>query len=107
MAHTALGVPGQSLFRLLNGRGISLSAALHTVAAGSRPLGAQSAITQIDESALGGNRPFYRAMLVDAAGTFLIPTEQVADVYLRYARPHGCMLEEGEVLSRFRRCGWT
>lgn len=48
-------------------------------------------------------RPCYRAVLVDAAGTFLIPSESVSAVYLRYARPYGCKLSDAEVLARFRR----
>ncbi|GFR52948.1 hypothetical protein Agub_g15610 [Astrephomene gubernaculifera] len=48
-------------------------------------------------------QPCYRAVLVDAAGTFLMPSEPITDVYLRYARPHGCRLSDNEVLQRFRR----
>ncbi|EFJ39299.1 hypothetical protein VOLCADRAFT_84971 [Volvox carteri f. nagariensis] len=48
-------------------------------------------------------RPCYRAVLVDAAGTFLVPSEPVSAVYLRYARPYGCHLNDEEVLARFRR----
>lgn len=47
--------------------------------------------------------PLYRAVLVDAAGTILMPSEPVADVYLRYAAPYGCRLSGQEVLQRFRR----
>ncbi|KAG2494248.1 hypothetical protein HYH03_007603 [Edaphochlamys debaryana] len=49
------------------------------------------------------HKPLYRAVLVDAAGTFLIPSEPVSDVYLRYAKPAGCTLGHKEVLHRFRR----
>lgn len=49
-------------------------------------------------------QPCYRAVLVDAAGTFLLPSEPVTTVYLRYARPYGCQLDDNEVLQRFRRC---
>lgn len=45
----------------------------------------------------------YRAVLIDAAGTLIVPTEPTAEVLLRYARPHGCSLSEREVLDRFRR----
>ena len=48
-------------------------------------------------------RPPYRAVLIDAAGTLLLPSEPAADVLLRFARPHGCQLSEWEVLQRFRR----
>lgn len=47
--------------------------------------------------------PAYKAVLVDAAGTLLIPTERMADVYLRYASKYGVKLTENEVLERFRR----
>ncbi|GIL63072.1 hypothetical protein Vafri_17046 [Volvox africanus] len=48
-------------------------------------------------------RACYRAVLVDAAGTFLLPSEPVSTVYLRYASPYGCQLSDEEVLARFRR----
>lgn len=43
-----------------------------------------------------------KALFLDAAGTFLIPSEGVADVYLRYGAPYGVTLTPQEVLSRFR-----
>jgi hypothetical protein len=42
---------------------------------------------------------------VDAAGTLLIPSEPVTEVYLRAAARHGVAgLSEREVLDNFRRC---
>lgn len=52
-------------------------------------------------------RPIFKALLVDAAGTLLIPSEPAAEVYLRYGRKHGVMLSEGEVLERFRKAYGT
>lgn len=46
--------------------------------------------------------PQIKALLIDAAGTLLVPTERTADVYLRYARKYGVKLTEQEVLQRFR-----
>lgn len=43
-----------------------------------------------------------KALFVDAAGTFLVPSEEVPDVYLRYSRPHGISPPPGDVLARFR-----
>lgn len=43
-----------------------------------------------------------KALFLDAAGTFLIPSEPVTDVYLRYSRPHGVDLPAETVLARFR-----
>ncbi|KAG2451007.1 hypothetical protein HYH02_004277 [Chlamydomonas schloesseri] len=102
MSRKALADAG-NLRRLLNGQGNRLAAALHTIAVSSRPVGASGTLSRTEGPALGAHRPLYRAVLVDAAGTFLIPSEPVADVYLRYARPHGCKLEEREILTRFRR----
>lgn len=43
------------------------------------------------------------ALLVDAAGTLLIPSEPAAEVYLRYARRHGLPCSKpAEVLARYR-----
>jgi REG-2-like HAD superfamily hydrolase len=47
-------------------------------------------------------RPRFRALLVDAAGTLLMPAEDTSTVYLRYARRHGCTLTEPEIRRRFR-----
>lgn len=47
--------------------------------------------------------PMYKAVLVDAAGTLLLPSEKTTDVYLRYGSKYGVTLSEDEVLSRFRR----
>ena len=47
--------------------------------------------------------PQVKALLIDAAGTLLIPSERCADVYLRYGRKYGCDLSEPEILQRFRR----
>lgn len=44
----------------------------------------------------------WKAVLVDAAGTLLIPRERTADVYLRYGQKYGVKLPEQEVLERFR-----
>eukprot|EP00775_Hariotina_reticulata_P008237 gene8237-8427_t len=46
--------------------------------------------------------PAYKAVLIDAAGTLLVPTERTADVYLRYGTKYGVKLSEDEVLDRFR-----
>jgi len=46
--------------------------------------------------------PQVKALLIDAAGTLLIPSERCADVYLRYGRKYGCDLSEPEILQRFR-----
>ncbi|EIE20438.1 HAD-superfamily hydrolase [Coccomyxa subellipsoidea C-169] len=51
-----------------------------------------------------------RALLVDAAGTLISPSENVAELYLEYARNYGCNLSEREVLANFRRAfntPWT
>ncbi|CAL5229453.1 g12778 [Coccomyxa viridis] len=51
-----------------------------------------------------------KALLVDAAGTLISPSEPVAQVYLDYARDYGCTLTEKEVLQNFRRAfssPWT
>lgn len=45
----------------------------------------------------------YRALLVDAAGTLLIPSEPAAEVYLRYGAKYGVTLSAKEVLLRFRK----
>ncbi|KAI8474047.1 MAG: HAD-like domain-containing protein [Monoraphidium minutum] len=48
--------------------------------------------------------PKVKALLVDAAGTLLIPSEPVTDVYLRVAAKHGVKgLSEADVLDNFRR----
>jgi hypothetical protein len=47
--------------------------------------------------------PPYHAVLIDAAGTLLSPSENVADVYLKYAQKHGCTLSTQELLEGFRR----
>lgn len=48
--------------------------------------------------------PHIKALLVDAAGTLLIPSESVTDVYLRAAARHGVVgLSEQQVLDNFRR----
>jgi REG-2-like HAD superfamily hydrolase len=52
------------------------------------------------ESAADLRRP--KALFLDAAGTFLTPSEHVADVYLRYGRPYGVDLTPEVVLSNFR-----
>lgn len=47
-------------------------------------------------------RPTFKALLVDAAGTLLIPSEPAAEVYLRYGQKYGVNLSEEEILMRFR-----
>lgn len=47
--------------------------------------------------------PRYKAVLIDAAGTLLVPSENTAEVYLRYARKYGVELSSNDVLQRFRR----
>ncbi|BDA50706.1 probable haloacid dehalogenase-like hydrolase domain-containing protein [Coccomyxa sp. Obi] len=51
-----------------------------------------------------------RALLVDAAGTLIYPSEPISQVYLEYARPYGCKFSEKEILDNFRRAfetPWT
>lgn len=50
---------------------------------------------------MSSRRPF-KAVLVDAAGTLLMPSERTAGVYLRFASRYGCVLSEQQVLERFR-----
>lgn len=54
---------------------------------------------------LNMNLPLYKAVLVDAAGTLLLPSEKTTDVYIRYGSKYGVTLREDEVLRRFRRWG--
>lgn len=52
----------------------------------------------------------YKALLVDAAGTLLLPSEPAAEVYLRYGSKYGVSLPEVQVLTNFRRAynaPWT
>jgi hypothetical protein len=63
----------------------------------------QVAAAAMPHSWLSLSMPAYKAVLVDAAGTLLVPTERTADVYLRYASKYGVQLSENEVLQRFRR----
>lgn len=54
--------------------------------------------------------PAYEAVLIDAAGTLLSPSEPVAEVYLNYANKYGCKLTEDDILKGFRRAynmPWT
>ncbi len=44
-----------------------------------------------------------KALLVDAAGTLISPSESVAAVYLDYARHFGCSLTEAQILQNFRK----
>jgi hypothetical protein len=53
------------------------------------------------------DEPAFKGVLIDAAGTLLVPSESSADVYLRYARQYGVTLSEKEVLQRYRRCVWV
>ena len=46
--------------------------------------------------------PPIRALLVDAAGTLVSPSEKAARVYQRFGRPFGVQLSEPEILHRFR-----
>jgi hypothetical protein len=48
--------------------------------------------------------PQLRALLLDAAGTLLSPSEPAALVIQRHARPYGCKLTELEILKNFRWC---
>ncbi|WIA10592.1 hypothetical protein OEZ85_010775 [Tetradesmus obliquus] len=76
------------------------SRALHSTA---QPLQLQQvAAAAMPRSWLSLSRPAYKAVLVDAAGTLLVPSERTADVYLRYASKYGVDLSEQEVLQRFR-----
>jgi REG-2-like HAD superfamily hydrolase len=52
----------------------------------------------------GGDAPLFRGVLIDAAGTLLVPSEPSAGVYLRYAKHYGVTLSEAEILHRYRRC---
>jgi hypothetical protein len=45
-----------------------------------------------------------RALLVDAAGTLVSPSEKAAHVYQRFGKPYGVQLSEPEILHRFRLC---
>lgn len=47
--------------------------------------------------------PTFSAVLIDAAGTLIVPSEPAAAVYLRYALKHGVSMSESEVLQRYRR----
>lgn len=49
-------------------------------------------------------RPNFKALLVDAAGTLMSPSEPAAHVYLRYCKRHGVLLglTPAEVLARYR-----
>jgi REG-2-like HAD superfamily hydrolase len=47
-------------------------------------------------------QPKVKALLVDAAGTLLSPSEPAAEVYLRYGRKYGVNLDPEEVLKRYR-----
>ena len=49
------------------------------------------------------NEPLFKGVLIDAAGTLLVPSERSANVYLRYAQQYGVTLSEDEVLRRYRR----
>lgn len=57
---------------------------------------------QMQPSWLALALPQYKAVLIDAAGTLVLPTERTAEVYLRYGRAYGVSLSEEEVLQRFR-----
>ncbi len=47
-------------------------------------------------------QPTFQALLVDAAGTLLNPSESMTDVYLRYGKRHGLTLTPHEILQRYR-----
>lgn len=47
-------------------------------------------------------QPKVKALLVDAAGTLLSPSEPAAEVYLRYGKKYGVKLDAREVLLRYR-----
>ena len=61
----------------------------------------QSPQTQVEHKS---ETPPLRALLLDAAGTLLSPSEPAALVIQRYARPYGCTLSELEILKNFRKC---
>ena len=44
-----------------------------------------------------------KALLVDAAGTLISPSENVAAIYLKYARQYGCTFTEAQILQNFRK----
>ena len=46
--------------------------------------------------------PQLRALLLDAAGTLLSPSEPAALVIQRHAKPYGCRLSELQILQNFR-----
>jgi len=48
------------------------------------------------------SRPSFRALLVDAAGTLLSPSEPAAEVYLRYGQKYGVRLSQQDILERYR-----
>lgn len=47
-------------------------------------------------------QPTFKALLVDAAGTLLNPSESMTDVYLRYGKRYGLSLTPHEILQRYR-----
>lgn len=47
-------------------------------------------------------QPTFQALLVDAAGTLLNPSESMTDVYLRYGKRYGLSLTPREILRRYR-----
>ncbi|GLC45896.1 hypothetical protein PLESTF_000709800 [Pleodorina starrii] len=106
MLGLCLGAGSRTACRLLpTGQRLAFSRLLNYVAGSPAPLQAARRLTAeaLADVSPTDWRPCYRAVLVDAAGTFLVPSEPVSSVYLRYARPHGCQLKDEEVLARFRR----
>ncbi|KAF8068398.1 kin-1 [Scenedesmus sp. PABB004] len=87
------------------------AAPLHASAGAGAPAAVQRASGAAPAAAAGrwigaptsAPRHAYKALLVDAAGTLLLPAERMTGVYLRYAQPYGCALSDDEVLQRFRR----
>lgn len=76
-------------------------------AAQAKAASATMPATQTPSSSTPPHLPRVKALLVDAAGTLLVPSEPVTEVYLRYARQHGLPgaddLTPESVLANFRR----
>lgn len=48
-------------------------------------------------------QPTFQALLVDACGTLVHPSEPLTEVYMRYGRPYGISFSPDEMLWRYRR----
>ena len=68
------------------------------------PLTSLQRLIKDKRDAIATTQSFRRpaALFLDAAGTFLLPSENVSDVYLRYSRRYGVDADPALVLRRFR-----